>query len=54
MVVNQGKEGMQDKGDIVKRNNYAVSEKGHGSPSRDTHKNIFVLQRLKFLSGERS
>lgn len=54
MVVNQEKERMQDKGDIVKRNNYAVSEKGHGSPSRDTHKYIFVLQKLKPLSGGRS
>ena len=54
MVVNPGKERMRDKGDIVKRTNYAVSEKGHGSPSRDTHKNIFVLQRLKPLLRGRS
>lgn len=54
MVVNQGKEGMRDKGDRVKGNNYAVSEKGHGSPSTDTDKNTFVLQRLKPLSSRRS
>ena len=34
---------MQDKGEIVKRNNSAALGQGPGSPSEDTHNNIFEL-----------